>query len=98
MPLGVYFENVQIMTIEIPPGLRRDLATTTSYDTKLQNQIKKYENEKLHIMNSENQKLIELQRNNARELTGLNADNKQALIHREESIITKESIRSVEVT
>jgi len=36
-PLGVYFENVQIMTIQIPIGLRNDLAETTSYDTKLQN-------------------------------------------------------------
>jgi len=33
--LGVHFENVQIMTIQIPPGLRNDLAETTSYDTKL---------------------------------------------------------------
>jgi len=34
-PLGVYFENVQIMTIQIPLGLWNDLAETTSYDTKL---------------------------------------------------------------
>ena len=58
--LGVHFENVQIMTIQIPSDLRRDLAKTTSYDTKLQTQIKRHENNKLTLVNAENQKLIEL--------------------------------------
>jgi regulator of protease activity HflC (stomatin/prohibitin superfamily) len=83
-PLGVYFENVQIMTIQIPPALREDLAKTTGFDTMLQNQIKKHENDKLHLTNTENQKLIELQRNNAREIDRLNATKQRALIQRDE--------------
>jgi len=54
-PLGVNFENVQIMTIQIPPTLRADLAKTTSFDIQLQNQMKKHENDTLHLMNRENQ-------------------------------------------
>ncbi len=96
--LGVYFENVQIMTIQIPPQLRKDLAETTSYDTKLQNQIKKHENDKLTLTNSENQKLIQLQRDNNRELERLKAQKKRALIQRDEQMVNQEAETEVEVT
>lgn len=35
--LGVYFENVQIRTIQIPANLRADLEKTTEYETRMSN-------------------------------------------------------------
>lgn len=86
------------MTIQIPPTLRADLAKTTSYDIQLQNQMKKHENDTLHLMNRENQQLIELQRNNARELERLDAIKKRALMKREEEKVNREGVSTVEIT
>lgn len=86
------------MTIQIPIGLRNDLAETTSYDTKLQNQAKKNENDQLQVRNEESQKLIQLQRDNARELETLVAAKNRALIIRDEQRVTKESDAQVKMT
>ena len=70
---GLHFENVQILQIKIPTVLQRALSETTAYDIKLQNQIKKHQNNMLILVNSENQKLTELQRKNIRKLEELKA-------------------------
>jgi len=95
---GVFFENVQILQIKIPDQLQQALSDTTAYDIKLQNQIKKHQNRMLVLENDENQKLIELQRKNARKIEEYKAKKNIALIMREEQKINALSEYDVKLT
>ena len=95
---GVFFENVQILQIKIPDQLQQALSDTTAYDIKLQNQIKKHQNRMLILENSENQKLIELQRMNSRKIVTLNSKKEQCLISREEMKVNAQSDYEVKIT
>jgi len=95
---GVFFENVHILQIKIPDQLQRALSDTTAYDIKLQNQIKKHQNQMLVLENNENQKLTELQRTNGIKIEELKAKNERALISREEKKVNAMSDFEVRMT
>lgn len=95
---GVFFENVQILQIKIPDQLQHALSDTTAYDIKLQNQIKRHQNNMLVLENGENQKLTELQRKNARKIEELKAKKDRALITREEQKVNAQSDYDVKIT
>ena len=95
---GVYFENVQILQIKIPDQLQQALSDTTAYDIKLQNQIKKHNNNMLVLENSENQKLTELQRKNMRKIEELKAKKNIAIMSRDEKKVNAMSDYEVRLT
>lgn len=95
---GVYFENVHILQIRIPGELQKAFSDTTSYDIKLQNQIKKHQNRMLVLENNENRKLTELQRENGIKIEELKAKNERELISREERKVNAESEYDVKIT
>jgi len=95
---GVFFENVHILQIRIPDQLQKALADTTAYDIKLQNQIKRHQNNILVLENNENQKLTELQRTNGIRIDESKAKNERSLISREERKINAESEYEVKMT
>lgn len=95
---GVFFENVHILQIKIPAQLQKALSDTTAYDIKLQNQIKRHQNDMLVMENNENQKLTELQRVNGIKIEELKARNERALITREEKKVNAQSEYDVKMT
>lgn len=95
---GVFFENVQILQIKIPQVLQDALSDATAFDIKLQNQIKKHQNDMLVLENSENQKLTELQRRNMRKLEELKARKNIGLMSRDEQKVNANSDYEVRLT
>ena len=67
-PYGVIIEQVNIMTVILPPDLRFALMQTTTFDVFLQKQVKEQENRMLVINNNENKTLLRLKRENMQSL------------------------------
>jgi regulator of protease activity HflC (stomatin/prohibitin superfamily) len=94
---GVLFENASISSIQLPKGFEYILSETTKYDIKLQNQIKKSQNDLIMACNEQNKLLLEQKKESRNKLLENKGAKERALLEREEKIVKTQTTYDLDV-
>ena len=94
---GVLFENASISSINLPTVIEDAFSDATKYDIRLQNQLKKNQNDRLMIENEQNQKLTELKKENMKKIQEIKGSRDRALLERDEQIVSTETLHDVQI-